>query len=157
MSPPKPAWPLTASRKSILRSPALATRTMLPLINALALSVRLWSPTVRAMTDHNFAKWSQQTTQHPMCGPTPLTGPRLMKPGLQPMAGSAVSTARSQRASHDQNRFVQPTEPSRRYGRELSKSLRSKRRIWGCSSVPSVSSVPRPRSRSLIWHTICSA
>ncbi len=81
-------------------------------INALALSVRVWSPTVRAMTDHNFAKWSQQTTHHPMCGPTPLTGPRPMKPGLQPMAESAGSTVRSQRASHDQKRFVQPTEPS---------------------------------------------
>jgi hypothetical protein len=115
----------------------LVTRIMFPSINALALSVRLESPTVRAKTDRNFAKWSQQTTQHPMCGPTSLTGPRLMKPGLQPMAGSAGSTVRSQRASQDQKRFVQPTEPSGRYGRELSTSLRSKRHIWGCSFVPS--------------------
>lgn len=78
---PKPARLLTPSSRLTSRSPALA------------LSARLRPPTVRVMTDH---KWLRQTTPYPMCGLTPITGPRPIKPGLQLMDGSVRSTARSQ-------------------------------------------------------------
>ena len=50
--------PLQAvSPRSTLRSPALATRTTLPLISALALSANRSSRTVRVMPDRSCVKW----------------------------------------------------------------------------------------------------
>jgi hypothetical protein len=63
--------------------PSFGYKNHVAITSALALSVRPWSPTVRAKMDHNCAKWSRPTIQHLMCGPILHIVQRPMKPGLQ--------------------------------------------------------------------------
>ena len=75
---------------------------------------------------------------------------------LAARVGSPTSTARSHQAGQCPSRPPGPLPASQRSVRMSSMSSLSRRIAWACSSAPSGSSGPTPRSASPTWLTISS-
>lgn len=98
------------------------------------------------------------TTTLPLTsGPIRPIAARRTRSGSSSRAGSAASIAGNPGASRCRSgpRRPMPLDPGSAPASSMS-SLSTRTR-WGCSSALSASSAPRPRSRSPIWPTICTA
>jgi hypothetical protein len=83
---------------------------------------------------------------------------RLPQPGQRSMAQAAEpSTAGSHAASRCPSGPPKPTPQSPRSAPASNTSSPGRRTRWGCSSAPSASNAPRPRSRWPTSPAICTA